>query len=372
MPNSSTHSLGKGRFASVAILVTILVAAFTGGCGVRKAPRPPAKKTPQTAEVTVLQRGTSIQLQIALPKAARSGGANSLFSRADVYRYVRVAGKRTDVDESEFASKSSLIGSIDIDSGGRTPSEVLRFTDPDSDFTGQRVTVGYAVRLIGRDGQRLPFSNIAVITPEGAIAVAPTLSEPTVTQNHILVKWIPPTSTLDGNPTKSIVGYNVYRGDGGNPKRLITKVPAQADEYLDDDFEFGTTYLYSVRTVSLNAIGTATESDESKEVTVRPVDTFAPAPPTAITLAASPKTISLFFASNLEKDIAGYRIFRSEDQDRPLSEWTERTPSPIKKTTFIDDSVEPGKTYYYYVIAIDEAGNRSQPSIVVSESVPNI
>ena len=38
--------------------------------------------------------------------------------------------------------------------------------------------------------------------------------------------------------------------------------------------------------------------------------------------------------------------------------------------TFQDTRVESGKTYYYYLTAVDKAGNVSGTSEVVSETVP--
>jgi len=45
-------------------------------------------------------------------------------------------------------------------------------------------------------------------------------------------------------------------------------------------------------------------------------------------------------------------------------------PTLLTRTSFQDDKVESGKKYYYYVIAVDTAGNVSQPSEVVSETAP--
>jgi len=42
----------------------------------------------------------------------------------------------------------------------------------------------------------------------------------------------------------------------------------------------------------------------------------------------------------------------------------------LTRTTYQDDKVEPGKTYYYYIVAVDKAGNVSQPSEVGSEKAP--
>ena len=81
-------------------------------------------------------------------------------------------------------------------------------------------------------------------------------------------------------------------------------------------------------------------------------------------------SISIFFAVNPEKDIAGYKIYRSTDPSLEKSKWTLLTPQLLTSNTFQDKSVESGKTYYYYLTATDSSGNVSQPSEVVSEQAP--
>jgi fibronectin type 3 domain-containing protein len=78
----------------------------------------------------------------------------------------------------------------------------------------------------------------------------------------------------------------------------------------------------------------------------------------------------LFWPANSEDDLAGYLIYRSIDPNLAKDKWTKLTPSLYSKTTFTDENVEAGKTYYYYITAIDTAGNVSPPSEVVSETVP--
>jgi fibronectin type 3 domain-containing protein len=87
-------------------------------------------------------------------------------------------------------------------------------------------------------------------------------------------------------------------------------------------------------------------------------------------LAATPTTISIFFATNPEKDVVGYKIYRSEDATLDKAKWTLLTPEALTTNTFQDPKVESGKTYYYYLTAIDKFGNVSEPSEVVSETVP--
>jgi fibronectin type 3 domain-containing protein len=78
----------------------------------------------------------------------------------------------------------------------------------------------------------------------------------------------------------------------------------------------------------------------------------------------------LFFPANPEADIAGYNIYRSTDANLPKDQWTKLNAELLTKTTFQDDKVESGKQYYYYLTAVDRAGNASDPSEVVSETVP--
>jgi fibronectin type 3 domain-containing protein len=97
---------------------------------------------------------------------------------------------------------------------------------------------------------------------------------------------------------------------------------------------------------------------------------FAPTPPSAITIASAPDNLSIFFAVNPEKDIAGYRVYRSINRDQPLSNWTLLTDQLLTTNTFQDKKVEAGKTYYYYLTAVDKTGNVSEASVIVSEIAP--
>jgi fibronectin type 3 domain-containing protein len=140
-------------------------------------------------------------------------------------------------------------------------------------------------------------------------------------------------------------------------------------EFQDRNFKFGEKYTYVVRSVSLGTLARQVESLNSNSVDVAPVDVYAPSAPSGVSIAPAPGRLSLFFAANPEPDIAGYLIYRSTDPNQPKP-WTVLTQTMLTRTTFTDENVDPGKTYHYYVIAVDTAGNKSQPSEVVSETAP--
>ena len=89
-----------------------------------------------------------------------------------------------------------------------------------------------------------------------------------------------------------------------------------------------------------------------------------------MTIAATPTEISIFFPVNPETDVVGYRVYRSTDPSQPKDQWGLLTNEILKANTFQDRSVESGKSYHYYVTAIDRFDNVSEPSEVVNETVP--
>jgi fibronectin type 3 domain-containing protein len=191
-----------------------------------------------------------------------------------------------------------------------------------------------------------------------------------VLESAIQLTWRAPETNVDGSKPVNILGYNIYASNENNESKLKNSTPVTVTEFQDKDFQFGTSYKYFVRTVSLGSNGEPIESVSSSTVEVLPKDIFAPSVPSALTIAAAPNNLSIFFAVNPEQDIAGYSIYRSTNSNQPKSDWTLLNSELLKTNTFQDTKVESGKTYYYYLIAVDTSGNGSQPSEIVSETAP--
>src|SRR5207237_7915877 len=113
--------------------------------------------------------------------------------------------------------------------------------------------------------------------------------------------------------------------------------------------------------------------DGIRDASVTGVQTCAlPISPSGLTAAASPAPlrISIFFAANPERDVAGYNLFRSTDPDLPKERWTKLNRNLLERTTYQDEAVQTGRKYFYYVTAVDTSGNESKPSDVASETAP--
>ncbi len=350
-------------------LVLCLAISLSVACGKRGAPEPPKERVLQRVEISGYQRGSQVILSWQMPVRNAVKGNTLNISRADIYRLAEPSNAPLQLSEEEFANRSTLIAALEIkdtDFGLKT----LTYRDT-LQFAGQPARLRYAIRFVNASGQKAGFSNSLLIEPTAKVAAAPTALSAIPTQDAIQLKWQAPSANVDGSVPVSLLGYFVFRSNSDKEMgKPLNKTPVTETAFNDEFFEFGKEYYYFVRAVSVGTQAEPVESGESNILKFKAIDTFAPTPPSAITLAASPTTISIFFAVNPEKDVVGYRIYRSTDKDLDKVKWQLLTTELLKTNTFQDTKVESGKIYYYYLTATDKFGNVSEMSEVVSETVP--
>jgi len=352
----------------------IVVALTTGvaACGKRRPPLPPVERVQQRTELlSGVQQGNVVILNWPAPIRNAPDSSVQSIRRIDVYRLAEKPGSPRGLTEDDFAARATLVGSVTYEEI-RNAGATLSYRDA-LQLGGELTRLRYAVRYVNASGQRAAFSNFLLIEPAARISQPPTLMDKTIAEDAITLTWQPPTSNIDGSTPVNVLGYNVYRMDESQSVPGQTPVNStliSATSFEDKTFKFGSEYRYVVRAVSLGTEGAQVESLNSNILPVSPRDTFAPSPPSGLSVAGSPGRLSIFFAANSETDVAGYNIFRSTDPNLPKGSWTKLNPALLTRTSFVDDKVETGKRYYYYLIAVDTTGNISQPSDVVSEIVP--
>ena len=355
-------------------LVGSFVLISLAGCGKRRPPLPPVEKVQQRTELlSGAQQGNEVILSWPAPQRNAPNDSVQSIRRIDVYRLAEKPGSPLALTEEEFASRSTLIGSVTYDQI-KTAGDTITYTDT-LELAGQPTRLRYAVRYVNASGQRAAFSNFLSIEPAAKIARPPTLRETgkELTADAITLSWSAPVANIDGSTPVNLLGYNVYRMDDTQTQpnqEPINSALISGTQYADKSFKFGPTYKYVVRSVSLGSGGASVESLNSNALSVTARDTFAPSAPQGLDVAGSPGRLSVFFAANPEADIAGYNIFRSTDPNLPKASWTKLNQSLLTRTTYLDDRVETGKRYYYYITAVDNAGNESPPSETDSEVVP--
>jgi fibronectin type 3 domain-containing protein len=76
--------------------------------------------------------------------------------------------------------------------------------------------------------------------------------------------------------------------------------------------------------------------------------------------------VDLSWSINLETDLAGYRVYRSEQAGTPGELLT---PELLLTPAYRDTSVKSGQKYWYSVTAVDRSGNESAPSVQTAVEV---
>lgn len=227
----------------------------------------------------------------------------------------------------------------------------------------------YTVRTRASHRRASDASNLVMlrVLPVPAPPEAVTAS---VTEQAIELAWRAPAPVGAG-----VVGYRVYRravtaeASAADPVFLA---PTSSTAYRDAQFEFGRTYVYTVVSVAQHETASV-ESAPSAPVEVTPRDTFPPAAPQNLVIvlvpatADAPASLELSWGISAETDLAGYHIYRSE-QEGTLG--GRLNPELLPSPAFRDISVAPGKRYFYRVAAVDRAGNESPASAPVAEIIP--
>jgi hypothetical protein len=207
-----------------------------------------------------------------------------------------------------------------------------------------------------------------------------------LTEQGIDLKWPAPARTSSGEPLPGVQEYHVFRGElepatasvaASDPLQAKWKSPllqlgaTTTTDYRDSGFDYRRTYAYLVRSVIGSPAGPL-ESSDSPLAIVTPEDTFPPAAPQGMVAAVQPGTspgsvaVELSWSINVESDLAGYRVYRSDQEG---ARGALLTPELLPSPAYRDNSVESGQRYWYTVTAVDRSGNESAPSVAVSVDV---
>ena len=347
----------------------ILLALFAIGCGKIGDPLPPIPRAPLVVEeLRVEQQGTRLQLSFPFTRTPRI----ARLQRMDVYRMTEGLGDAMGVTPEAFTTRASLVAAVPAEQL-LIRNSAVHFTDPlDLKPTNRNVRYRYAVRLVNTNGMAADLSNYAVIRPLFDLAAAPGKPQTAQREKEIEITWTPPAANENGTGPANVAAYHLYRRAGGEFVRINAE-PLLAPRFVDREFQFGAAYEYAVSALSLLPndanLANAIESNRSEPLAYSPKDTFPPAAPTSVTIASINSSVSLFWPLNTETDVAGYNIYRAEDESTPPAMWVRLNPQLHKTASFRDDRVMVGKKYFYQVAAVDTYGNESPRSEMVSEIV---
>ena len=108
--------------------------------------------------------------------------------------------------------------------------------------------------------------------------------------------------------------------------------------------------------------GCSIESDEGDIIVI---DDMPPAEPRGVYSVSGDDQVLIAWYPNQETDLDGYRIYSSLEES---GKYTEIAEVGRKVTSYVDDDVENGVTYFYAVSAFDYDGNESSLSPVIEDT----
>jgi fibronectin type 3 domain-containing protein/predicted small lipoprotein YifL len=378
-----------GRPVFSGLLILALFSAL--GCGKQGPPLPPLRAVPAPVkDLTVVQQGPRLLLSFTYPTVTPAGTALAGISAVEIWSVSRVApgGKPATIDAREFGNVAKPVQKVEgadltsATSGSRidialtlpptllspapaipaaaappavTPPAATAIPAP----AGPQPQAGYfAVRTLGKNGDRSELSNIVSLVPTAPPA-SPSRVTVTARGDGVLVEWTPVEGT--------VAGYNVYRRgaqERANAKPVHT-AGAQEKSWLDSTARFGQSYIYGV--TALSQTQPPIESAIASEHEVRYVDRFAPPPPTELVALAETGRVRLVWRPSEAEDVAGYIVYRRAGDG---GKFERVTPKPVEAAEYVDTAVAGGRTYTYRVTAVDQAGNESGPGNEVRAAAP--
>ena len=163
--------------------------------------------------------------------------------------------------------------------------------------------------------------------------------------------------------------YRVYTGRGAEPSAwsLIrtSPVPVSYGTLTQwDTTGLGEGDIYSIRLEAEDVAGNI----NMHRITVS-IDNTPPAKPVLISAVPGDSDITVSWQANTEPDLAGYLLYRNGRlANVPGTVIGDLTPYLLTGTTYLDAALPDGK-FRYYIVAMDEAGNISDPSNSIGAAI---
>jgi fibronectin type 3 domain-containing protein len=204
------------------------------------------------------------------------------------------------------------------------------------------------VRVANAKGRNSDWSNFVTLSVEQPLAKPADLKAEAVPQG-VSVTWNAPAGAQ----------FRIFRQAGQEEKPSLVGTTAEP-KYLDATAEYGKNYQYYVQSFHDKA-----ESDVTGPVPITPKDIFPPGIPAGLTASAGVGSVELAWERNTEPDLKEYRVYRSE-AGGPFNQIADGFVAP----SYSDHNIESGKHYRYRVVALDQAGNASEPCDPVDVTAP--
>ena len=230
------------------------------------------------------------------------------------------------------------------------PNNAQAYTD--SGLT-ENTTRYYRVRAYNGMGNS-PYSNIASATTTDSAPAAPSSLIASPSTDKIMLDW-------SSNTEADLEGYDVFRSPtSGGTYIQLNGTRVASSSYSDSSVAEDTVYYYVVNAVDENG-NKSGYSNEASAMIKSSADTTPPGTPNDLAASIKRRTRVLLDWSAVSdgsgSGVKHYRIMRNGTQLTTTS-----------GTSYTDSNTSSGTSYTYYLIAVDNADNKSAPGNSVTIS----
>lgn len=321
-----------------------------------------------TSTVSVLGTVTTDPLDSAAPVIS-SVSAHDIGSDSATISWTTDEGATSQV---EYGTTASYGSTTTLDSSYQTSHSVsLTGLDPAGLYH-------YRVYSLDSSGNLATSSDNTFTTSSTPDNTAPTspgnLAGSDITADSITVNWTAATDNI------AVAGYNIYR----NGEFLASTADSL---YIDSGLSPGVSYMYTI--TANDAAGN--ESSRTSNITLTtisgsviiiqpspggggggggslsPSDTNAPAIPTNLAITLLSNGLQLTWKNPADADLSGIIVVRKEGA-APASRSDGAKLYQGKAEFYLDNAVDPSKTYYYGLWSYDTSANYSAMASISSAS----
>jgi hypothetical protein len=367
------------------LLLALLVCLWLGGCASIGPPLPPSLELPKPPiDLHAARKGNKVTLTWTVPTRTTDRRTMRYLGDTEVCRELEPVLKACGKPVGEVPPPTNFRAA----ERSRTKKLTASFVDILPEAIQEEHPSGfatYAVEVLNAAGRGAGLSNPV------HVPLLPTLPPfedfaAKVTAQGVLLRWKCPENS-GAKRTGVRYTFQIYRRPvSGGAETKIAEMDAsecvtgtrpeagREDSFLDKTFEWEERYMYRAAVVSALAVPgkppVEVEGDNTAEVKVFANDVFPPAVPTGLQAASSgpgqQPFIDLIWTPDTDADLAGYNIYRRQD-DGPVRKLNSEL---VKVPAFRDTHVVSGRTYFYSVSAMDTHGNESARSEEASETMP--
>ena len=360
------------------VLLAMLATVALAGCANPGPPLPPSLELPRPVEdLRATRKGDKVYLFWTVP--TQTVDRQNIVHRGDT-RICRTEGK-------EIADCGKGVGTVPpsqfpvtIPEKKKKPREKppkveANFIDTLPSSLLQQdanAVITYAVEAYNSHDRTAGLSNQLQV-PAIATVPAPQNFSAQVTADGVVLGWNPLAKPQETDGLSYVI--RVYRRpEDGKTDAIAGEAPLDATMVTDHGFEWEKTYNYRATVVTEIAQPgkgeIPLEGDDTATIKVFAHDVFPPAVPSGLQAVATgvgqQPGIDLVWAPDTEADLAGYNVYRREENGQA----EKVNKDLVKASSYRDTSAVAGHTYFYSVSAADVRGNESARSEEAHESMP--